>query len=463
MRRLAETLEDVAGQAKLYDVTSAAVRGANRRRRTRTFTASALTILVVTCVLLNVAMFLQLNNGGTGRPDLGPGRQNGEPPALVKALLDSPTRGSLAGDINLQKDVLDRIIADPDAYGLPGDRAKLRVLFAGDIPGNRRLVIVAGATGAPQLVNLTGGKGAAAKSLKLTGWSDVDTPVVRDDWRGNRGDEGFVVMFGPAGYDLSVSDSPRYLADGTIKREWKAEPAGYVARDTKAVPNGLRVRISRDTTVLYEGAVFPPGTARRGAVDVNPLHGRGKPAPRAAEYAADALAYNTGLTGPDIRYVVLWSDDFWVEDPNKVGTGMGQIATVMALTPDGGGPYLTLTTDASPEPNSRTHPNAAGVIGDPEKALLVMRLPHFTQDPLDTLQIVAPPAAVRAEFVRQGDGAVLATTPLTNGVGRIELPAPVEGTVRAFDAKGAVVAERAYTDAFTYGDFSNVEPQVRGW
>ncbi|GAB3868246.1 hypothetical protein ACFPIJ_24050 [Dactylosporangium cerinum] len=463
MRRLAETLEDIAGQAKLYDVTSAAVRGANRRRRARTLAASALSVLVVSCVLVNVVTLLGLD-GGIGRPDLGPGRQNGEPPALVRPLLDSPARGSLAGDINLQKDVLDRIIADPDAYGLPGDRAKLRVLFAGDLFGNRRLVVVAGATGVPRLVNLTGGAGASAKSLKLTGWSDVEGPVVRDDWRSNnRGDDGYVLVLGPAGYDVSVSDSPRYLADGTIKRDWKAEPAGYVARDTKALPNGLRVRISRDATVLYEGAVASPGTARRGAVDVNPLHGRGKPAPRAAEGAADALAYSTGLTGPDIRYVVLWSDDFWVEDPNKVGTGMGQIATVMALTPDGGGPYITLATDASPEPNSRTHPNAAGVIGDPEKALLVMRLPHFTQDPLDTLQIVAPPAAVRVEFVRQGDGAVLATTPLTNGVGRLELPAPVEGTVRAFDAKGAVVAERAYTDAFTYGDSSNVEPQVRGW
>jgi hypothetical protein len=455
VRRLTETLEDIAGQAKLYDVTSAAVRGANRRRRARTFAATALTLLVVTCVLGSMATLLQMNSGGIGRPDLGPGRQNGEPSALVRPLLDSPTRGSLAGDINLQKDALDRIIKDPDAYGLPGDRAKLRVLFAGDIPGDRRLVIVAGATAVPQLVNLSGRKGAAAKNLKLTGWADVDAPVVRDDG------DGFIVVFGPAGYDMSVSDSPRYLADGTIKRDWKAEPAGYVARDTKALPNGLRVRISRDGTVLYEGAMASPGTPRQASVDVNPLHGRGKPAPAAAQSAADALAYSTGLGGPEIRYVVLWSDDYWVDDFNQTGTGMGQIATVMALTPDGGGPFLTVVLDASPQPNARTHPLAAGAIGDPEKALLVMRMPHFTPDPPDTLQIVAPVTAIRVDLIK--DGAVLASTPLANGVGQFSLAAPLDVTVRAFDAQGTVVAERAFTDAFTVGDSSTVEPQVKGW
>jgi hypothetical protein len=456
VRRLAETLDDIAGQAKLYEVTDRAVRGANRRRRTRVFAVSALSVIVVMCVLGAAAVLRA--GGGIGRPDTGPGRLDGDPPALVQQLLDAPTRGSLAGDINYVKDVLDRVIDDPGTYGLPTDRARLRVLFAGDLPGNRRLVILAGATGAPRMINLTGRGGEAAGKLELTGWSDVEEPVIRDEWRDSKGIAGFVLVFGPPGYDASVSERPRYLLDGTVKREWKPEPAGYVVRDTAALPPGLRVRLSRGTTVFYEGGVASPGNGRAGTVGGNPLHGRGKPAPGAAQAAAEALAYSSGLSAPDVQFVVLWSDDFLVDDPNGGGSGMGQIATVMAVTKDGGGPYLTLALDASPQPNGRTHPTGAGVLGDPEKALIVMRMPHFTMQPPDTLQIIAPPTAVRADLLR--DGTVLASTPLSNGVGHLDQPAPLQATVRAYDASGAVVAERAFIDSTTSSGF---EPEVKGW
>ena len=82
--------------------------------------------------------------------------------------------------------MLDRIVERPEAFGLPGDRALLRVLFVGDLFGNRRLAVVAGVTGVPRLVNLTGGAGRRRKA-ELTGWSDVEAPVVHDDWRTNTG------------------------------------------------------------------------------------------------------------------------------------------------------------------------------------------------------------------------------------------------------------------------------------
>ena len=454
MRNLAETLDEIAGQAKLYDVTGRAIHHADRRRRTRRLAVSALSVVAVTCVIGAVAV---LRLGGIGRPEGGPGRLDGDSPALVQPLLDTPARGSLAGDTAFRAALLDRIVKDPEAYGLPGDRSLLRVLFAGDLPGNQRLALVAGATGHPRMIHLTGRAGAAAKKLELTGWGDVEEPVVREEWRGDD-NAGFTLVFGPAGYDVSVSDRPRYLADGTVTRQWQPEPDGYVVRDTTQLPPGLRVRISRGTDVFYEAKVASPGTKWTGAVDPNPLHGRGKPVPRAAQAAADALAYSSGLVGPDIRYVVLWSDDLAVEDPNGTGTGLGQIATVAALTPDGGGPYLTVLLDASPEPNARTHPTAEGVLGDPDRSLLVMRMPHFTPSPPDTLQIVAPPAAVKAELLR--DGEPPQTVPLNNGVGRVDLAGPVELTVRALDAQGAVVAQRPFTDTLRS---AGLEPDVKGW
>jgi hypothetical protein len=460
VRRLADTLDDIAGQAKLYDVTDGAIQGANRRRRTRNFGISALAIIAVSCVLAT-ATLLTAGGGRVGPPEGGPGRLDGEPPALVQALLDTPTRGSLKDDTAYVNAVLDMIVKDPEAYGLPGERERLRVLFAGDVPGNRRLALVAGATERPRMVNLTGRTGAAAKNLELSGWSDVDAPLVIDERRSDKGDGGYLLMFGPAGLDVSVSSSPRYLADGTVQREWKPEPAGYIAADLSQVPPGMRVRMMRGNTVFYEGRTASPGTARVGELDVNPLHGRGKPAPRAAQSAADALAYSSGVSGPGIRYVVLWSDEYYVEDPNGTGTGMGEIATVMAVTPDGGGPFMTIALDASPQPNARNHPTAEGILGDPDRALLVMRMPHFTQVPPTTLQIVAPPAAVRVEVLR--DGQLLATAPLTNGVGKLDLPMPLQATVRATDAQGTVVAERPFADYTPSVGYNGFEPEVKGW
>ncbi|MET7396516.1 hypothetical protein ABZS66_23850 [Dactylosporangium sp. NPDC005572] len=461
MTRLSEILDELADQAKVYDVTDQSVRAARRRHRQRFGMKTAVRVTAAVCLIAVVAAILPLSfSGGTGVPEAGPGRLDGEPAALVRPLLDAPTRGSLAGDRAYLDAVLARITGDPERYGLPDDRARLRILFAGDVPGKRRLVIVAGFTAQPRKVELTGSRGASARRLDLTGWSDLEEPIVRTEWRGERLDTGYALVFGPAGYDVWVSERPRYLADGTVGRDWRPEPAGYVLRDVADMPAGLRVRMSRGETVLYEGPVAAVGAKRTGAVDPAPLYGRGTPAPTAAGSAADALAYQFGLTGPDVHYVVLWSDAFEVDDPNGTGTGMGQIATVMAVTADGGGPYITIATDASPQPNARNHPTGEGVAGDPAKALIAMRLPHFTAEASDALQIIGPPAASRAE-IRQGD-TVVTTTPLDDGVGRVELPGPADVTVRVYDEHGAVLAERAFADVGAT-PAGSVEPELKGW
>jgi hypothetical protein len=460
VNRLEDVLDDVAAQAKLYDVTDAAVRGGRRRRRVRLVGNAAVAVLLVVG-LVGLARVVANIGTGVAPPDRGPGRETGDPPALVVPLLETPTRGSLAGDAGFIGAVLDRVAGHADQFGLPSDRARLRVLFAGDVPGGHRLVLVAGATSAPRMVHLTGGHGTGANQLVLTGWGDVDAPVVRSEWRDLAGKSGYALVFGPAGYDVAVSAEPRYHADGTVEREWHPEPAGYVLRDTDGIPRGLRIRISRGNVVLYEDAVSAGGAQRTVDIDPNPLYGRGKPAPRAAKLAAEGLAYSTGLVGPDVGYVVLWSDDFPVDDPNGGGSGLGQIATVMAVTADGGGPYLTMAADTNKEPNARNHPTGAGVLGDPDRGLVVMRPPTFGPAEPEELQIVAPPAAVRADFLR--GGAVVASTPLANGVGRLYLPGPTELTVRVFDANGVVVAERAFADVSGLAPYGLYEPAVKGW
>ncbi|MET7420407.1 hypothetical protein [Dactylosporangium sp. NPDC005555] len=459
MTRLGEVLDDIAEHAKLYDVTDKAVRVARRRRRVRKTTTAVMAMVLVLVVMVTVLpMFLF---GGPGRPEGGPGRLDGVPPTLVQPLLDTPTRGSLAGDARYVGALLDRIVDEPEDFGLPGDRTKLRVLFVGDVPGNRRIALIAGITGVPRMVNLTGSGKAPVKDLDLTGWSDVEEPVVRDGWRGDK-NEGYELILGPSGYDVSVSSAPQYMSDGTIQRTWTPEPAGYILRDTATLPRGLRVRMTKGDTVFFESAVASPGTVRAAQIDPTPLYGRGKPAPRAAQAAADALAYSTGLVGPGIQYVVLWSDDFVVNDPNGGGSGLGQIATVMAVTESGGGPYITVATDTNPEPNARTHPTGAGISGRLEQSVIAMRMPHFDETVPATLQIIAPPTAVRVDLLKGQE--VVDTVPLTNGVGKLDLPGEVQLRVRALDAQGNTVAERLFKDwdgVPTSG--GGYEPEIRGW
>jgi hypothetical protein len=90
-----------------------------------------------------------------------------------------------------------------------------------------------------------------------------------------------------------------------------------------------------------------------------------------------------------------------------------------------------------------------------------MRLPHWTAETGDALQVIAPPAAVRVEVLR--DGAAVATAPLDRGVSRLESAAPAEVTVRALDASGATVAEVAVTDDIDQRRSATGESEVHGW
>jgi hypothetical protein len=453
VRRFTDVLGDIAEQAKLYEVTDAAVRGARRRRRVRSVVRAGLVVVLVVGLLGGVSL---VSSGMYGwfsyqvdPVPAGPGRQEGNPPALVAPLLDSAARGSLAGDAAYLQAVLDRVAHNPDDFGLPSDPSRLRILFAGDVPGNQRLVIVAGYTAAPAYVHLSGKRGAGVNRLELSGWSEVEEPLVTVGW-GYGARNGYELVLGPAGYPVSTSSNPRFRADGTVQRDWQPEPAGYVVCDLSKVPPGLRMRITRDDKVWYEAPVASPGSRRTTTVDPNPLYGRGKPAPRAADAAADALAYSTGLVGPDVRYVVLWSDDF------QIGSQTGQIATVMAITPDGGGPYLTLAIDAQKEPTSRLHPTGQGILGAPEQGLIVMRPPHWDAHQPDQLIVIAPTTAVRAEVARE-------TVTLTNGVGRVTLPQPLDTTVKVVDAAGATVAERPFDDISGSAPSNAYEGVVRAW
>ncbi|GII20463.1 hypothetical protein [Planosporangium mesophilum] len=451
MNALKHALGEIAEEAKLYEVTERAVRGGRRRRRVARLAPAAVALAVAVGLLA----------AGMPGQRTGPDRV-ASPPALVAELLNSSTRGSLAPDESFLAELKDKAAREvPTADGrkpeVPWNPARVRVLFAGDVPGGFRVALVVVTGAHPVLSKLSGPAGAPASRLQLWESDELRGPILWNELLTDDGAGRSVLVLGPVGSQVEVSGDPHYLADGSVRRTWTPEPAGsgYLVRGPN-IPAGLRVRFNRDGALLYEADVTP--SINRTPVTFDPTPRAGRPAPVAAQEAAKSLR----VTSPGVRYVVLWSDDLPVHDPNGDQTGIGTIATVMAQTPDGGGPYTTFLVGAGhgEEPVVRDHPTGSGVIGDPDHSVIAMRLPSFDRQ-TDDLQIVAPPAAVRAEIV--SGGAVIGSTVLNQGAGRLKLARTEGATVRAYDAAGSVVAQGRFTDDFDGWGYGRYEREIRAW
>jgi hypothetical protein len=438
-----------------------------RRRRNRRRAVAALVAIVV--IVGIPGGWLASRAGGQRHGTLG------TPTPLLRALLDTPTRGSLAGDAVFLAEMRQRaanagresprpkltaVPTDPaqipvPRMPVPTDPAKIQVLFAGDLPNGRRLVEAAGDSAVPYLVYFSGPAGTPADQLLLSGGGQLE-PILNDQWDTDDGGHEVDLLLGPAGGQIQVSDSARYLADGTVQRTWTARPGDWLLEPADQVSPQARVRYLYQGTLLYEAPLHSAvTTSGHATVDSAPRDGA-KPEPVAAQQVADVLAGTMGQVNPPVRYLVLWSDEV-PQSGMYDDSSTALVATVLALTADGGGPYATMAFDpADPTASMRQHPTGQGVLGDPDHSLIAMRLPGYPGDPL---QVIAPPTAVRVEAVR--DGKLVASGPLDRGAGRLAVPHPSTVEVRVYDAAGRLVAGRGYTD----NDQGNAgyEPDFKGW
>jgi hypothetical protein len=360
----------------------------------------------------------------------------------LSALLASPTRGSLAGDAAFLDQMRRRTAAD--AHGI--DPAIVRVLYAGDVVDSQRLVISTWVGSDPTAFVYLGPQGSPAGGLPRYTEQPLQ-PVVDVNWSapgsGSDGGTGYGVLVAPAGSRLEVGTDPRYHADGTVTRTWTDRPGDTMVFPVKDNPLRSRVRVSLDARPIYEGPLPTVLAGLSATVDADPVDG-GKPVPAASGQVADTLARTTGLSTKDAHYEVLWSDEIPMAGLPNSATAI--IATVVALTPEGGGPFATYAFDPTqPDASTRNHPTGSGIMGDPAHWVIAMRLPWYSgTSTTDALQIVAPPTAVRADLLR--DGAVVATVPLNRGAGQAHLALPASVTVVAYDSTGAEVARHAFVD-----------------
>jgi hypothetical protein len=93
--------------------------------------------------------------------------------------------------------------------------------------------------------------------------------------------------------------------------------------------------------------------------------------------------------------------------------------------------------------------------------LIAMRPPYFSEPEPDQLFIVGPTSATRVEVRHASD--VLASAPLAGGVGRIQLPGPLDATMTVYHSSGKAMAERPFKDWSGPVAANRCEPPVRRW
>lgn len=213
-----------------------------RSRRVRTAVAAAV-----------VAVLAALQSGVVPMP--------GWAPAIAiassnDALVDSPVRGSLAGDTAWQEDLRRQIkdLEDPDAVWRVSDRSKIKFLYAGDV-GDMRLALAYvpvrfGFVTDPQLVWCAGPAGARPEEMAPAGNVDAGEPaatyLVSADDR-----PGLALVVGPRGATASIRNGYEFGADGRVRfaPPVTGEPGSGVAQTilppSPLVP-GVQMAITRN-------------------------------------------------------------------------------------------------------------------------------------------------------------------------------------------------------------------------
>lgn len=162
------------------------------------------------------------------------------------ALINNPTRGSLAGDTafldGMRREIKD--VRDPDALWKVGDRSKIKFVYAADVPGRRlSLALVPLRFGFMtdwSLIWYEGPAGAPPAQMLEGARSDGGDTVVTS-MTGSATEPGLAIVIAPPGSTISISRGFSYTA------------AGRLARDPLAVfPGGL-------AEFVVEPAPFDPG------------------------------------------------------------------------------------------------------------------------------------------------------------------------------------------------------------
>lgn len=165
---------------------------------------------------------------------------------MVRRLLDSPTRGNLAGDEALIADIKRQYRAARAQLLVDPALDEVKVLLAHDVPGARTVVVAFLNDSYASLRHGLGDAGASVPELlKKTGTPDEPQPLEPYVFLGRQSPiaghyvANLAVGLAPAGCRVETSADGRIRPDGTVTRTWQAVNGdGFVVRGRARWPNG---------------------------------------------------------------------------------------------------------------------------------------------------------------------------------------------------------------------------------
>jgi hypothetical protein len=359
--------------------------------------------------------------------------------AAASALLDAPIRGSLADD-QTWLDGFRSAVGDARAKEggwRAGDRDRIRVLYAGDVPGHRVALLAIprrkGFTTQDGFQWYFGPAGASPRQMRSSLGRDSLPSVVT--WMAGDDRGGAAVIVAPPGATIETSAGPVFTADGRVRRGWarssSSDGTAVLALPGSTTPPNVEARVTLAGETLYRDAVFGPWE-----VDANGPTDLVKAAASTATAPVDrglltavlqSILRETGLSTGGLTARVRWS--------GTVGVSPALLVTVQ---PDGGGvlAYAFHGSSAMFRQDMRLLLPAAGAEARP----LAWRLRADGGDARTSeVVVVAPDGATRVELVEAGRAVPVALD--ASGAGRVVLAPDASAVVRAYGPSGGLLGE----------------------
>jgi hypothetical protein len=356
----------------------------------------------------------------------------GPAPAHPASVYAGATRGSLAGDEGFLRAIRDSGWAL--AAETPGPR---RVVFAGDVPGDRWALVAAGGSPSRPATTAWFAGPANAPADQMTLLSIRVTPDPAEPVSVIDPATGALVVVAAPDDQVRLSDRPEIGAGGSITRSFRNVPTsrGVAAVSLAPIPDAtvtaVRLQVARDGGRLD---VAPPTLVAQPGVppaDVPTTWLRPPAAPATGDAAvAPRLRTVLGQLGRpvgDTPVTGLWSGD--LPGPNDQPARL----TVLAIPQPSGAVVVTTPYGYAADLNGRTGSSWCGTgvlqAGIPLEQRVVAVQCDLSDLSVDReisrfLVVVAPPSALSMRLL-DASGAVLTARPLADGVAVVRSPGDV--------------------------------------
>lgn len=459
--RLAAIAETVVPDADPY---TRLVRQARRRRWHRVVgRGGAVAALLATALVGPTVLGVGGHSDGPHDPSLVLHGSPVDSPWTWR-LINSPTRGSLADDRDFAAQVTRLFDRERDSLHVSADLPDVKLLYADDSAGYRRVVLAFHSDTHAALVTRQAPVGASPRSLLAADGEANDriNPfTVLTGRSGLPGDqEQWVLGLGPTGCDVSYSRSAS-VSGGEVRRNWEPSSDGdWLLLDQRSTRTGAQPgwwRVRCDGQVREQRPIAPllAATGETPADPDLPPDARPSPAPTIADWRVprDAgRAYRTLTQISDLiapQPVIRWAGRLDPDDETE-SVLVGRPGAGPLLLQIGVGERLSLPLTAVDR--EEAHDDTETPTTGGQQAELVATGIASTDDlaavrvtarsgsrtvPTDRLLVVPVGKAARVEAVAGGQ--VRAGAPVRGGAALLTLPVGSTVTLRVLDGTGGLL------------------------